>query len=552
MVYTQSQSDAIKAHIFKIGYTVNDKGCEVWNSTQRYRVPYYKICLENGKSIHANIRSFMWMDAIGGTLPKDTHASCGTTNCIKLQHIALGRKKNAPVASKPKRVFTEREIAAFLEKIKNGTTQNERGCHIWGAGLLEDKYPYLPYTLNDVTIQNRWRDLHISRFLWTQQNEDYNYNAKTLTKTCSEARCININHFQLVDNKRELDLKQAWELLLAKTTNVGDCLVLKKRGSKGYGMTTIGGVKMGSHRASFIINKYGGKSLPDRDEHGNQLVIRHTCHKQPGCVNPLHLELGTQIQNAYDDRIDAGTLPMGEKSPNSKISEALAQKIKNSLRDVGDPEYLTKKRRAEVFGTTRGIVEGIDHNRSWSHLPNRFGEVRPNVDERLKSMKRQRIGREREWGPSDFDDAAEMIKANIVESDEYKAGTCPPGPCWLWNLSKNGDGYGLTCFKGRGTKSHKLSLEAEHKRFSKPGEVVRHMCAVESCCNPKHLCFGTRKDNAIDIQLTGSSKAFKLDIEKVRLIRASNASSAVLAKSLGVHKDSINNVRNGKTWSHVV
>ena len=48
------------------------------------------------------------------------------------------------------------------------------------------------------------------------------------------------------------------------------------------------------------------------------------------------------------------------------------------------------------------------------------------------------------------------------------------------------------------------------------------------------------------------SKAFKLDAVKVRMIRQSNASSAELADTLCVCRDSIVNVRSGKTWSNVV
>lgn len=551
MTYTQSQSGAIRAHILKIGFTVNEQGCEVWNSSQRNRAPYHKLLLESGKSLSANIRAFLWMDANGGSFVKDTHSSCGTTNCIKLEHIAPGRKKNAVVESETARVHTEGEIAAFLEKIRNGMTQNDRGCHIWEGGLLGGKYPHLRYRIDGVGDRTPYRNLYICKFLFTQRHMDYNSSANTLTKTCDEDRCVNVSHFHLVHNKKEPDLKKAWELLLAKTIVVGDCLVLKKVGPSGYGTTTLGGVSMGSHRASFIINK-NGEVLPDRDESGNKLVIRHTCHKQRGCVNPSHLQLGTQSQNAYEDRIDAGTHIFGEKSPSSKISEALAQDIKNSLRDVDDSEYLTKEVRAGIFGTTLRIVEAIDNNRSWSHLPNRFGEVRSNADERLKSTKRRRLGRAKEWSPSDFEDAAEMIKKNIVVGEENKAGSFPPGPCWLWQLSKNAYGYGNICFNGRDTKAHILSLESQHKRFSKPGEVVRHLCNNPFCCKPEHLRFGTRRDNAVDIQLTSTSKAFKLNASKVRMIRESNASSSALAITLGVHRESINNVRKRKTWVSIV
>jgi len=550
MTYTPDQIDSIKAHILKMGYNVNEQGCEVWNSSQRHRAPQYKLLLGDGKSTRVNIRTFLWMNANGGSFVKDTHASCGTTNCIKLEHISPGRKKNDVVQSKTVRVHTESEIAYFLEKIRNGITQNDSGCNIWGGGLLDNKYPGIPYKIDGTGDRTPYRRLYICKFLFKQKYNDYNSSSHTLTKTCGEDRCVNVNHFHLVRNKKKPDLKKVWDLLLSKTTVVGDCLVLKKVGPSGYGTTKLGGVNMGSHRVSYIINKNNGEPLPDRDEDGNKLVVRHMCHKQRGCINPNHLQLGTLSQNAYEDRIDAGTLPRGETCASSKVSETTAQNIKLSLRDVDDPEYLTKQARAEKFGSTENIVEAIDNNRSWSHLPNRSGEVIPNVDEREKAMKRQRVAREREWTQSDFERATEYIKQNVVENEEIKAGSLPPGPCWLWKLSKK-DGYGNACFNGRGTRAHILSLESQHGRFSHPDELVRHLCNARCCCNPDHLRFGTRKDNAIDIQLTSTSKSFKLDASKVRMIRESNTSSSELARILGITQQSVTNVRTGKTWSSI-
>ena len=130
---------------------------------------------------------------------------------------------------------------------------------------------------------------------------------------------------------REFDRYDAWERLQEKATRIDDCLVLKKPGSTGYGRTKIGGIAMASHRASFILNKNDCKPIPVKDKNGNVLVVRHTCPKQRACIEPSHLELGTSSQNSYEDKIASGTLLRGEKNPCSKLTEALALKIKHSL-----------------------------------------------------------------------------------------------------------------------------------------------------------------------------------------------------------------------------
>lgn len=544
MEYTQSQLDTIRAFITKHGYEVNKNGCEVWISTVD-KAPYFQLQLENGKKTHVNVRTFLWMDANGGSLVKDTHTSCGNTKCVKLAHILPGRKKLKRGVSKTPHEFADTQITAFRDQIQNGVTVNESGCHIWGGAMLEKKYPSIPNTFDDGP-----RNLYISRFLWMQSNGNYNHNSKRLTKTCGEDRCVNIAHFQLVDKKKKFDRDHLWKLLIAKAEKKGNYLVMKKT-TKGRGVTNLCGRTVYSHIASYIINKNGGQPVPSKDQHGNRLVIRHLCHKQPACINPDHLELGTQMVNAYEDRIDAGTLPRGEKHHNSKITESLAQEIKNSRRDVGDPEYMTQSMRAELFGTTAGIVGAIDANTSWAYLPDRFGFVKSNLEYREIKRKRKRDGRTASWSDQDFIDAGKMIKENIVESSEGKGGEFPEGDCWLWLQSRNADGYGNASFKNRDTASHILSLESTRQRFSDPDEVVRHRCENNLCANPEHLLFGTRKDNAEDIQRHGSSKNFKLDKEQIRQIRSSNASSSELAEVFCVHHRTVSNVRSGKSWSSV-
>lgn len=339
--------------------------------------------------------------------------------------------------------------------------------------------------------------------------------------------------------------------MLQKATRVDDCLVMKNVRFDGYASTKLAGVTMGSHRASYILNNNDCKPLPATDEAGNNLVVRHTCPKQRGCIEPSHLILGTSSQNSYEDKIASGTLSRGEKHYGSKITQTLAQEIKSSRRPRGHHEYMTLKNRAEKFKVKSSTISAIDANTSWAHLPDRFGVVKSNAERRRKLTKRRRHVKSEQWSLPDFSDAAKYIKARVLESEKDKGGEFPDGPCWDWQQCKDLKGYGKSAFKGRPLQAHVLSLASEYKRFPKQGEVVRHLCANPKCCNYEHLRLGTRRENAVDIQLNGSSKAFKLNPEKVRMIRVSNVSSVELAKTFGVHPDSISDARSGKTWSSV-
>lgn len=361
-----------------------------------------------------------------------------------------------------------------------------------------------------------------------------------------------VNREEMASFKRAFDRDEAWKLLQEKATRVDDCLVMKKTDTMGYGKTDLGGVTMGSHRVSYILNKNDCKPIPAKDEDGKTLVVRHLCHKQRACIEPSHLELGTLSQNSYEDKIASGTLPRGDKNPNSKITKTVALEIKHSHRPRNHADYMTQKSRAEKFGVNRSTVSAIDSNETWAYLPDRHGVVKSTAERRRKRARKKRLVKTKIWSQQDFRDAAKYIEARIFESEDGKGGEFPPGPCYHWIQCKNPKGYGKSTFKSRPMFSHVLSKVSEQKRFPKPDEVVRHLCANTGCCRPSHLRFGTRFDNAVDALLHGSSKQLKLNAENVRTIRDSNDSNMMLAKTFGVDRCSIARVRSGKAWASVL
>jgi len=128
--------------------------------------------------------------------------------------------------------------------------------------------------------------------------------------------------------------------------------------------------------------------------------------------------------------------------------------------------------------------------------------------------------------------------------------------CVMWPFNKQ-RGYGRMRDprNGKSIPAHRYACEMTH---GPGGELqVRHLCHNRSCINPRHLAWGTAKQNVAD-SIAANRRSIgtrrpnaKLDEKKVRRIRASKLSSSQIAGQLGVSKSIVCFVRSGRTWTHV-
>lgn len=119
----------------------------------------------------------------------------------------------------------------------------------------------------------------------------------------------------------------------------------------GYGRFSIKGVWNKAHRTAYELYK---------GEIPNGLLVRHMCNNRK-CVNPAHLEVGTQKDNVADMDLAGRRADIrGTKNPMAKLSEEDVNEIRQ-WREFG----YTQQMIGEAFGLGQGHVSRILAGKSW-------------------------------------------------------------------------------------------------------------------------------------------------------------------------------------------
>lgn len=123
----------------------------------------------------------------------------------------------------------------------------------------------------------------------------------------------------------------------------------------GYGTLHSGGRTLLAHRRAWAIAT--GSEPPAG------LGVLHKCDVRP-CVNPSHLYVGTQRENAADC-VRRGRMPdrRGEKHPRAFLAADDVIEIRR-MYAAGVSQVVA----AERFGITRGHVHSIVKRRIWANL----------------------------------------------------------------------------------------------------------------------------------------------------------------------------------------
>lgn len=132
----------------------------------------------------------------------------------------------------------------------------------------------------------------------------------------------------------------------------GSCIVFTGyRDSDGYGHLTIDGEYLSAHRLAWI--EANGTDIPPG------MLVRHRCDNPP-CINPEHLELGTEADNARD-KVERGRSLPGTANPAAKLSDEQVAAIKAGILDGA-----TNASLATAYGVGTSTISRIRRGVAWS------------------------------------------------------------------------------------------------------------------------------------------------------------------------------------------
>ncbi len=147
------------------------------------------------------------------------------------------------------------------------------------------------------------------------------------------------------------------EEFLARVRNDGCWFWIGTKYPSGYGAFCCGprGQKktMRAHRVSWLL--FRGEIL-------NDLNVLHKCCRRD-CVNPDHLYLGTDLDNAVDRKNDGNTIK-GKDTAGAKLDERLVMVIRAQYKNGGT----TYRALGREYGLTDSAIGSVVRGETWKHV----------------------------------------------------------------------------------------------------------------------------------------------------------------------------------------
>lgn len=133
--------------------------------------------------------------------------------------------------------------------------------------------------------------------------------------------------------------------------------------------------------------------------------------------------------------------------------------------------------------------------------------------------------------------------------------------CWGWKGRVDKANYGImTCNSNIGPTRAPRASYIIHKGPIAEGLMVCHSCDNPICTNPDHLWLGTSRDNDNDRVFkgrqakgskNGSSKLCEEKVKEIKQMLKDGFKNVFISEKYGVSRDTISNIKNGKSWTHV-
>lgn len=133
---------------------------------------------------------------------------------------------------------------------------------------------------------------------------------------------------------------------------------LGSKNSLGYATVVVSYVNVGVHRLALAIDR--DLSLAEIEG----MVVMHLCDNPP-CINPAHLQLGTQQENMIDCS-KKGRIQSGSRHWLAKLdAEAVAYIVENHVPGVGPFRRGNTRELADRFGVSMATIGRVVRGESW-------------------------------------------------------------------------------------------------------------------------------------------------------------------------------------------
>lgn len=130
-----------------------------------------------------------------------------------------------------------------------------------------------------------------------------------------------------------------------------------------------------------------------------------------------------------------------------------------------------------------------------------------------------------------------------------------PDECWIWRgalgMRSWGGYYGEFRLNRNNQRATHVALAIDGRPRPSKDFHALHSCDNTQCVNPRHLRWGTHRENMQDAIKRGRARGTLLTPEQVREIRVATGTQKALARKYGCSESAIGRVQNRETYRDV-